>query len=121
MKLLLFVIVLATAVPAFAGFVGTERVTSYTRWKSGCSKPHKPNLDMYNIDNVDSYNSAVRALNSYIDLVNSYTQCVQNEAHSDAETLFQSVRKGSKKAIDDISSEVRSVRSELKRSEHLLD
>ena len=111
MKYLSLLFLLLFTVPTYAGNLGFETEDSYLEWIPDCSKPYAPSFD---VSDVDSYNCAVSEFNAYLLEVESYINCVKREANSDAQGLLKSVKKRAEEAIVEISSELNSVKSDLK-------
>ncbi len=117
MRYLLLLFLLSYAVPTYAGTFGTQDVDSSVDWKHKCSKPHKPS---FTVSDVDSYNSAVEDFNAYVLEIESYINCVNREANSDAQDLANAVQKGSQRAVDDVSSDLESAKSDLERHRSII-
>lgn len=95
--------------PALAGSYRKTAIAEDMGWSpDGCKRPTLPPLP--EIDDLESYNTAVTMYNAYLEMVNRYVECATQEAKQDAKAVIEAINRG-------LSDEVRAVRKDLKSFE----
>jgi hypothetical protein len=83
---------------ATAGMFGAEGAEGYflssmsrdLNWRPSCHKPEKP------------FSSDSAYMSSYYDEAQAYVDCVNRQAHSDAEYAVEQIKRGRDRAVEDL-------------------
>lgn len=113
MKALLACILTALiAGTALAGSFSDTRIHHTTTWSAdGCQRPAQP--PMPGITDKEGYATAVKVYNAYVEMVNDYNRCVNEEAQRDAKTVIESINRGNSESQRSMLEELRKMRLHL--------
>ena len=104
---------------ATAGELSRREIRRSTEWEpDSCYKPSQPS---FYVHDLDSYNWAVDEFNAYIREVESYFQCIEDEAQGDFTILKRILEDSLDQLRSEAASDVESARSDLEISRMLLE
>ena len=82
-------------------------------WKPSSSRCYKPSAPFLFVSNARDYNNAVQSFNQWIEEMNTYLSCVQNEAADDLKKMPDIFVQGLKKVQRETSDEITRARTNL--------